>query len=128
MMMENKLEEIRKRAAEYDPDDPPDNYVFHMMACSDRRWLLGEVDAQREELGRLIREQAVLKDEDNRLLHEVDRLMEEIERLREALDFYANSVNWWWDSERNSWIWMGDNHPDMTAHRVLDKEGGDGHN
>ena len=42
--MENKLEEIRKRAAEYDPDDPPDNYVFHMMACSDRRWLLGEIE------------------------------------------------------------------------------------
>ena len=39
----------------------------------------------------------------------------EIERLREALDFYANPVNWWWDSERNSWIWMGDNHPHMTT-------------
>ena len=49
-MMENKLEEIRKRAAEYDPDDPPDNYVFHMMACSDRRWLLGEVERLREAL------------------------------------------------------------------------------
>jgi len=46
----------------------------------------------------------------------------EIERLREALDFYANPVNWWWDSERNSWIWMGDNHPDMTARRVLARQ------
>ena len=43
----------------------------------------------------------------------------EVERLREALEFYANSVNWWWDSERNSWIWMGDSHPDMTASRAL---------
>jgi len=42
-----------------------------------------EVEAQREELGRLIREQAVLKDEDNRLLGEVDRLVEEIETLKQ---------------------------------------------
>ena len=93
-MMENRLEEIRKRAAEHDPDDPPDNYVFHMMACSDRRWLLGEIDAQREEL----------------------------RRLREALEYYAHPVNWWWNSETNSWIWLGDIFPIMTARRVLTGE------
>ena len=46
-------------------------------------------------------------------------LQAEVERLRAGLEFYANPVNWWWDSERNSWIWMGDNHPDMTACRAL---------
>ena len=79
--MDNKLEEIRKRDAQ--EIEAADMWIHHYPACSDRRWLLGEIDAQREELGRLIREQAVLKDEDNRLLHEVDRLMAEIETLKQ---------------------------------------------
>src|SRR3990172_1700892 len=103
----DRLEEIRKRDAQ--EIEAADMWIHHYTACSDRRWLLGEVDAQREELGRLIREQAVLKDEDNRLLHEVDRLTQyaeeersarhtaenfqrkyakEFGRLREALEFY----------------------------------------
>ena len=105
--------------------------------------LEAEVRILEETIATLSREQAVLKDEDNRLLHEVDRLTAiadaaeanlqetihthaefvslrlEVERLRAGMDFYANPVNWWWDSERNSWIWMGDNHPDMTACRAL---------
>jgi len=44
--MNNRLEEIRKRDEEWD-------YSSRLDACDDRRWLLGEVDAQREELERL---------------------------------------------------------------------------
>ena len=44
--MDNRLEEIRKRDELY-------NGQFTTIVYSDRRWLLGEVDAQREELGRL---------------------------------------------------------------------------
>ena len=112
----DRLEEIRKRDAQ--EIEAADMWIHHYTACSDRRWLLGEVErlqeriqhkleeeaayldtirqyaetrdqyaaeveAQREELGRLIREQAVLKDEDNRLLGEVDRLVEEIETLKQ---------------------------------------------
>ena len=54
------LEEIRKRDELY-------NGQFTTIVYSDRRWLLGEVDAQREELG----------------------------RLRAALEFYADKQNWW---------------------------------
>ena len=79
--MDNRLEEIRKRDAQ--EIEAVDMWIHHYTACADRRWLLGKVDAQREELGRLIREQAVLKDEDNRLLGQVDRLVEEIETLKQ---------------------------------------------
>ena len=44
----DRLEEIRKNNEVEDPLD-----IELIAACSDRRWLLGEVDAQREELGRL---------------------------------------------------------------------------
>ena len=47
-MMENNLEEIRWRDKHADMED-----IDYFLACSDRRWLLGEVDAQREELERL---------------------------------------------------------------------------
>ena len=85
MMMENKLKEIRKRDELY-------NGQFTTIVYSDRRWLLGEIDAQREEL----------------------------RRLREALEYYAHPVNWWWNSETNSWIWLGDIFPIMTARRALE--------
>jgi len=78
----DRLEEIRKRDAQ--EIEAADMWIHHYTACADRRWLLGEVDAQREELGRLIREQAVLKDADNRLLHEVDRLTQYAEEERSA--------------------------------------------
>src|SRR3990172_5554766 len=42
----DRLEEIRKRDELY-------NGQFTTIVYSDRRWLLGEVEAQREELGRL---------------------------------------------------------------------------
>jgi len=79
--MENRLEKIKRR--DIKEIETGDIFRHLSIARSDRRWLLHEVDAQREELGRLIREQAVLKDEDNRLLGEVDRLVEEIETLKQ---------------------------------------------
>ena len=55
----DRLEEIRKRDELY-------NGQFTTIVYSDRRWLLGEVDAQREEL----------------------------RRLREALEWYASLANY----------------------------------
>ena len=50
----DRLEEIRKRDELY-------NGQFTTIVYSDRRWLLGEIDAQREELGRLRAENADLR-------------------------------------------------------------------
>ena len=41
MMMDNRLEEIRKRDAQ--EIEAADMWIHHYTACSDRRWLLGEV-------------------------------------------------------------------------------------
>jgi len=46
----DRLEEIKLRDAKIRLENP---IGARMIACSDRRWLLAEVDAQREELGRL---------------------------------------------------------------------------
>ena len=43
--MDNRLEEIKKRDAEYEPD-----YKFRITVFADRRWLLGEVERLREAL------------------------------------------------------------------------------
>ena len=75
-----------------------------------------------QDLGRALAALATAKDRLAESKAKVKAQLEELGRLREALDFYANPVNWWWDSERNSWIWMGDNHPDMTARRVLARQ------
>ena len=112
--MDNKLEEIRKRVLIRVLDNGEIQAMF-WTACDDRRWLLIEVerltaiaDAAEANLQETIHTHA-----------EFVSLRLEVERLRAGMDFYANPVNWWWDSERNSWIWMGDNHPDMTACRAL---------
>jgi len=74
-----------------------------------------------QDLGRALAALATAKDRLAESKAKVKAQLEELGRLREALDFYANPVNWWWDSERNSWIWMGDNHPDMTARHALEE-------
>ena len=89
-MMDNKLEEIRKRAeAGYKGGRLSDVY-------SDRRWLLGKVNAQREELG----------------------------RLRAALKIYADKQNWW-QTDPISIEWQGDleEYPWEIARRALAGEG-----
>ena len=73
----DRLEEIRKRDAQ--EIEAVDMWIHHYTACADRRWLLGKVDAQREELG----------------------------RLRAALEFYADKQNWW-QTDPTSIEWQGD--------------------
>ena len=91
--MDNRLEEIRKRDAQ--EIEAADMWIHHYTACSDRRWLLGEVDAQREELG----------------------------RLRAALEFYADKQNWW-QTDPTSIEWQGDpeEFPWDIARRALAEE------
>ena len=50
--MDNKLEEIRKRDAKVTLEEP---IGARLLACSDRRWLLGEVGRLRAALEKIAR-------------------------------------------------------------------------
>ena len=122
----DRLEEIRKRDAQ--EIEAADMWIHHYTACSDRRWLLGELERVNKEHGewqttieyRL--EQAEIRVQRAEVAStKVDAQREELERLREALKIYADKQNWW-QTDPTSIEWQGDpeEFPWDIARRVLE--------
>ena len=109
----DKLEEIRERDMQEILVDGM--WVHHCPACSDRRWLLAEVDKWRAGYTSASNERDQEREKWIVANHEV-------ERLRAALYIFANEQNWWITDPRTA-EWAGDDEePWRIARLALGKE------
>lgn len=131
----DRLEEIRNRVAQ--PIDLLDDQG-QLIANADIRWLLAEVErlesdvnTWRWEHGAALKRAETLDETSEIMKRNYDAIIEElrenikeqmneIEQLHAALKLYANSVSWWWDDERRTWIWVETIYPMTPARRALE--------